>query len=54
MFAIGGVSAEEIDCNSNSSDILGDSPVSIDVKVNYEYPNDINEISPDFYVVCDG
>ena len=66
MFVMGGVSAENIDSSSNqisandvngisdSSDSLLESPVSINVKVNYEYPNDINQISPDFYIVNDG
>ncbi|SFL60608.1 Protein containing a metal-binding domain shared with formylmethanofuran dehydrogenase subunit E [Methanobrevibacter olleyae] len=40
--------------NKNSIKDSGSSNVSVNVKVNYEYPSDSSQVVPDFYVVSNG
>lgn len=53
LFVMGGVSAQDVDVVSDTSDVLSvDSGLSqVNVDVNYEFPNDNGKITPTFNVV---
>ena len=52
LFVIGGVSAQDVDVISDTSDILlVDSPSQVNIDVNYEFTNDNGKITPTFNVV---